>query len=69
MEKNLFQQAKDMMTSFLANSPGHEGHQHTEQEKEAVRKAIQAAYNEATPEEKTQLQHFEQQLEEKIKLH
>lgn len=58
-----------MMTNFLSNSQGHEGHSHTEQEKEAVKKAIQAAYNEATPEERTELKKFEQQLDQKINLH
>ena len=56
------------MTNFTnTNQQDHQGH--NMQNKEAVRKAIQAAYNDATPEEKQQLQQFEQQLDEKIQLH
>lgn len=66
MEKNLFQQAKELMEGFTSQNKGHEGHAHTEQDKEVVKRAIQAAYNEASPEEQQQLQQFEQQLDQKI---
>lgn len=68
MGKNLFQQAKDFMDDFLSEGQDHEGHAHREQDKEVVRRAIQAAYNEATPEEQQQLKQFEQQLDDKIQL-
>lgn len=45
------------------------GHAPNASDKEAVRKAIQAAYNDASPEERKQLDQFEQQLDEKIHLH
>lgn len=67
MKNNLFEQAKEMMNNFTTHHNNEQNH--VEHEKEAVRKAIQAAYNDATPEQKTQLQHFEQQLDKKIDLH
>ncbi|HLR71015.1 MAG TPA: DUF3813 family protein [Pseudogracilibacillus sp.] len=69
MEKNLFQQARDAMMNLMNNQNQQQGgHAPNASDKEAVREAIQAAYNEATPEEKQQLQQFEQQLDEKIQL-
>ena len=65
MAKNLFEQAKEMMNNFANTNQN----QQSEQNQQAVRNAIQAAYNEATPEEKSQLQQFEQQLDEKGRLH
>lgn len=67
MDKNLFEQAKDMMMNLGNDKENHQNHM--PEDKEAVRKAIQSAYNEATLEEKTQLEQFEQQLDEKIDLH
>lgn len=66
MDKNLFQQAKEMMTQFTSSQPEHEGHSHQEEDKQAVIKAIQAAYNDATPEEQQQLKQFEQELDKKM---
>ncbi|GEN30695.1 hypothetical protein HNQ35_001570 [Cerasibacillus quisquiliarum] len=57
MEKNLFQQAKDLVSN-LTNMGGSA----TEQDKQAARNAIQAAYKDCTPEERAQLQQLEQQL-------
>lgn len=68
MEKNLFQQAKDLMDGFISQGPEHEHHAHREQDREVVRRAIQAAYNDATPEEEQQLRDFEKQLDEKMQL-
>jgi len=65
LAKNLFEQAKEMMNNFANTNQN----QQSEQNQQAVRNAIQAAYNEATPEEKSQLQQFEQQLDEKGRLH
>lgn len=69
MDKNLFEQAKDMMMNFGSGKQNQQGHSNNEEDKQAIRNAIQAAYNEATPEEKNELQQFEQQLDEKIDLH
>ena len=66
MEQNLFQQAKELWENFIDDNEGHEGHAHTEQDKEAVREAIQAAYHDASPEEQQQLEQLEQHLEEKF---
>jgi hypothetical protein len=68
LDNNLFHQAKDLMAGFLTGSQGHENHLHTEKDREVVRRAIQAAYNDATPDEETQLKQFEQQLDEHIQL-
>lgn len=56
-QQNLFQQAKNMMMNFMNNN------EQNETDKEAIRRAIQAAYAVATPEEKQQLEQFEQQLD------
>lgn len=65
MEKNLFQQAKEMMAGLLNKSATPDN----KSNREAVKKMIQSAYNEATPEEKQQLQEFEQQLRSEDELH
>jgi hypothetical protein len=57
-QQNLFQQAKDMMMNFM-NKDGQ-----NQSDKDAIQRAIQAAYTVATPEEKQQLEQFEQQLNE-----
>ena len=54
------------MTQFTSSQPEHEGHSHQEEDKQAVIKAIQAAYNDATPEEQQQLKQFEQELDKKM---
>ena len=70
MEKNLFQQAKDMVMNMMnGQNQNQGGHAPNASDKEAARKAIQAARSEATPEEKQQLQQLEQQLDEKNQLH
>jgi len=40
-----------------------------ESDKQAVEKSIQAAYQEATPEQRQQLDQFEQQLKQNNQLH
>ncbi|TQS75835.1 DUF3813 domain-containing protein [Ornithinibacillus gellani] len=62
MENNLFQQAKDAVNRF-ANSAMGTGTAN-EQDKEAAKNAIQAAYADCTPEERQQLEQLEQQLQE-----
>lgn len=59
MEKNLFQQAKEAMNEFFTNR--NEGLK-SEKDKEAAQKAIQAAYETATPEEAKQLEQLEHQI-------
>lgn len=46
------------MMNFMNNN------EQNETDKEAIRRAIQAAYAVATPEEKQQLEQFEQQLDQ-----
>jgi uncharacterized protein YybS (DUF2232 family) len=60
----MFQQAKDAVTNFMNN----QNSQASAQDKQAVQNAIQAAYNEATPEEKQQLQQLENQLRQQNEL-
>ncbi|MFD1850049.1 DUF3813 family protein [Oceanobacillus bengalensis] len=62
MQNNLFQQAKNAVTGFMNGNA-------SEQDKQAAQSAIQAAYNDATPEEKQQLQQLEQQLKQHNQLH
>lgn len=64
MDKNLFQQAREAFTNFTSTNRNQQGQ--SEQEKEIVRRAIEAARVEATPEEKEQLKQFEQQLDGKL---
>ncbi|OZU87979.1 hypothetical protein CIL03_14855 [Virgibacillus indicus] len=65
MENNLFQQAKDAVTNFM-NGQGNANASPTDQQ--AAQNAIQAAYNDASPEEKQQLQQLEQQLKQRNQL-
>ncbi|MFD2630348.1 DUF3813 family protein [Oceanobacillus kapialis] len=58
MENNLFQQAKDA----VANMMNMQGNSTSAADKQAAQNAIQAAYTEASPEEKQQLQQLENQL-------
>ncbi|ASK60820.1 hypothetical protein CFK37_00660 [Virgibacillus phasianinus] len=60
MENNLFQQAKNAVSSFT-NKQGNA----SEQEKQAAKNAVQSAYADCSPEEKQQLQQLEQQLKTK----
>lgn len=60
MQNNLFQQAKDAVTKFTNNLAGGA----SEQDKQAAHNAIQAAMNDATPEEKQQLQQLQQQIDQ-----
>ncbi|GAB3060259.1 DUF3813 family protein [Virgibacillus ainsalahensis] len=62
MENNLFQQAKNAVTNFM-NTQG-QGNTANADDKQAVQNAIQAAYNQASPEEKQQLQQLENQLKQ-----
>lgn len=64
MNKSLFQQAREAIINFTGTSQNQHGN--SEQDKETVKRAIEAAYTEATPEEKEQLKQFEQQLDEKL---
>lgn len=59
MEKNLFSQAKDAMNNFFTNR---NSGLHSEEDREAVHRAIQAAYSVATPEEEKQLEQLEKQI-------
>jgi hypothetical protein len=61
MQNNLFQQAKDAVSQFTSNLAGGGTN---EQDKQAAQNAIQAAMNDATGEEKQQLQQLQQQLEQ-----
>ncbi|SET14728.1 Protein of unknown function [Oceanobacillus limi] len=55
---NLLQQAMDAVNRITNNN------QASDQDKQAAHSAIQAAYNDATPAEKQQLQQLEQQLQQ-----
>jgi len=69
MEKNLFEQAKDMIEDFFSgddNHHDHHEHEYQEQDKEAIRRTIDAAYHESTPEQQKELEQLKQQLDEKI---
>ena len=57
MENNLFQQAKHA----VANMMKMQGNS-SQEDKQAAQDAIQAAYNEASSEERQQLEQLEQQL-------
>lgn len=62
MGDNLFQQAKNAIAN-LTNTQGN-ANQSNQADKQAANNAIQAAYNDATPEEQEQLQQLEQQLKD-----
>lgn len=64
MEKNLFQQAKEMVAQMTGGNNTDNLHQ--DEDKEAVIKAIQSAYQGATPEEQEQLTQFEQDINKKL---
>ncbi|AIF42750.1 DUF3813 family protein [Virgibacillus halodenitrificans] len=64
MENNLFQQAKNAVNNFMTN----QNNAANATDKQAAQNAIQAAYNEATPEEKQQLQQLENQLRQNDQL-
>ncbi|WHX24698.1 DUF3813 family protein [Virgibacillus halodenitrificans] len=61
---NLFQQAKNAVNNFMTN----QNNAANATDKQAAQNAIQAAYNEATPEEKQQLQQLENQLRQNDQL-
>ncbi|MBP2076610.1 MULTISPECIES: DUF3813 family protein [Oceanobacillus] len=58
MQNNLFQQAKDAVSNMMMQGNANS------QDKQAAQNAVQAAYTEATPEERNQLQQLEQQLKQ-----
>lgn len=60
MEQNLFQEAKKRVMNMM--NMGEQGQQISETDRNAMQHAIQAAYQEATPEEKDELQQLEQKL-------
>jgi len=66
MEKNLFQQAKEMVNQITNNQSNTQDYQIQEKDKQAAIKAIQEAYHDATPEEQEQLTQFEQDLNKKM---
>ena len=57
MEQSRFQQARQRIMDMM-----NMGQDVTEADKEAVQHAIQAAYEEATPQEQRELEQLEQQL-------
>ncbi|MCF3942060.1 DUF3813 family protein [Oceanobacillus alkalisoli] len=57
MEQSRFQQARQRIMDMM-----NMGQDVTEADKEAVQHAIQAAYEEATPQEQKELEQLEQQL-------
>ncbi len=63
MEKNVFQQAKDALMNMMDM-----GQSPNDEEQQATQQAIDAAYQEATPEQQQQLKELENQLQEKNKL-
>lgn len=63
MDKNLFQQAKEALMNML-NMDGDA----SETDQQAAQQAIDAAYQEASPEEQQQLQELKNQLKEKHQL-
>lgn len=63
MEKNVFQQAKDAIMNMVNMND-----EADENEQQAAQQAIDAAYQEATPEEQQQLKQLEDQLKEKNQL-
>lgn len=69
MEDNhLFQQAKDAVMNFMNMQGTDDRDGANETDQEAAQNAIQAAYNDASPEEQQQLQQLEQQLKESNQL-
>lgn len=56
-QQSLFQQARQRMMEMM-----NMGQQASETDREAVQHAIQAAYQEATPEEKQELEQLESKL-------
>lgn len=66
MEKNLFQQAKDLVEDLMNMDDDHDHIQHSGQDQTAAREAIQSAYQQATPEEQKQLEQLEQQIDDKF---
>jgi hypothetical protein len=67
-DNHLFQQAKDAVMNFMNMQGTDEQSGANETDQEAAQNAIQAAYNDASPEEKQQLQQLEQQLKESNQL-
>lgn len=63
MEKNVFQQAKDALMNMMDM-----GQSPNDEEQKAAQQAIDAAYEEATPEQQQQLKELENQLKEKNQL-
>lgn len=59
MENNLFQKAKEAITN-LTNARENTN----ESDRQIAQKIIQDAYNDASPEERQQLEEFEQQLKQ-----
>lgn len=66
MEKNLFQQAKDIVEDLLNMDDDHDHIQHDDQDQTAAREAIQSASQQATSEEQRALEQLEQQIDDKF---
>lgn len=64
MENNLLEKAKQMITN-LANM----GQNATENDKQAAKKALDAAYSQASLEERQHLEELEQQLKQEDQIH
>lgn len=58
MGENLFEKAKSMISNFTTEN------ERSEENPDVIKRAIQAAYTVATPEEKKELEQFEKQLDE-----
>jgi len=57
-QQNLFEKAKSMMTNFTSDNSNQT------ENTDVIKRAIQAAYSVASPEEKEELEQFERQLNE-----
>lgn len=58
LAENLFNKAKSMMDNFTGKN------EHDKEDADVIKRAIEAAYTVATPEEKEELKQLEQQLNE-----
>lgn len=71
MGQNLFERAKEFMTELMnkehhTNDGNSETYDIQPDDREAIEQMIQDAYGEATPEQKKELEKFEQQLNDEF---
>lgn len=66
MDKSLFQQAKDFMENLNQDNQQDDQTEMNTEDKTIVSDMIQSAYNDATPEQATELKQFEEQLKRKM---